>query len=260
MSRLAEILDHKREEVEARRRIRPLAETRSMAADAAETRPFLGSLAACPYPVGLIAEIKRASPSAGAINTSLDVAETAQAYERAGAQCLSVLTDERFFAGSDENLIIARRSCGLPCLRKDFVVDAYQIYEARSLGADAILLIVAALTPSELSEFHALAEDLGMAALVEVHDEAEAEIAMTLTPPLVGINNRNLKNFEVDLSTTQGVAPLLNGEALVVSESGIASRMHVDQVAAWGARAVLVGTAFCAAPDLENEVRQVMRR
>ncbi|MFQ3586101.1 MAG: indole-3-glycerol phosphate synthase TrpC [Fimbriimonadaceae bacterium] len=258
MSYLDRIYATKREEVEAARRRVPVSDLRSQAVDQPPTRGFLRALQRAERPVALIAEVKAASPSQGSIRPDLDPASVARTYAAAGAQALSVLTDGPYFQGSPANLRAARASCDLPVLRKDFLYDPYQIFEARAMGADAVLLIAAMLADPQIEELHGLAAELGMDALVEVFDEEEAERAVALKCPLIGVNNRDLSNFEVDLSVSERVLPILKPHATTVSESALSAREHVDRVAAAGARAVLIGTAFCASPDIGGKVREVM--
>lgn len=238
----------------------PLAEVVARAKDAPPPQGFRAALASSRHPVALIAEVKKASPSRGTIRADLDPVQVAVAYRNAGAECLSVLTDRPFFDGSTENLIAAKRATGLPCLRKDFLFDPYQVYEARTMGADAILLIVAGIGPDLLGQLSDLARALGMDVLVEVHTEDEAEFAVGLHADLVGVNNRNLATFETDLRTSERILPSLPARCLAVAESGLEGRADVDRMGAAGARAVLIGTTFCGADDIEGTVREVMGR
>ncbi|WP_440996494.1 indole-3-glycerol phosphate synthase TrpC [Arhodomonas sp. SL1] len=193
---------------------------------------------------GVIAEIKRASPSRGVIRDPFDPVAIAQSYERGGATCLSVLTDEDFFQGADRYLEQARQATALPVLRKDFIIDPYQVYEARALGADCVLLIAAALGDSRLAELHALAGELGMDALVEVHTAAEMERALRLGPSLVGVNNRDLHSFETDIATTIELCGQVPAGVTLVTESGIHTREEVAYMREHGVHAFLVGEAF----------------
>lgn len=245
---LAEIAAHKCAEVAARQARRPLRELRRAAEAAAPCRGFRQALLDAAGPA-VIAEVKKASPSAGILRADFDPAAIASAYEAAGAACLSVLTDERYFQGADCHLRQARQACALPVLRKDFVVDAYQLYEARALGADCVLLIVGALDASQLAELAQLADELAMDALVEVHDERELERALALAPRLLGINNRDLATFRTRIETTLRLLPAVPAGVAVVSESGIGASEDVAQLAAAGVRAFLVGTAFMQAKD-----------
>lgn len=242
MTILDEILAHKAGEVAERARARPLAEIRATAEAASPPRGFAAALR--DRRPGVIAEIKKASPSKGVIRPDFEPAGIARAYEAGGAACLSVLTDERYFQGHDTYLTAAREATALPALRKDFVVDAWQVFESRTLGADCILLIVAALDPDRLAEFGALARDLGMDVLVEVHDAAEVETALALAPTLLGINNRDLRTFETTLDTTLALLPAIPPEVTVVTESGIHAPGDVRRMRDAGVEAFLVGEAF----------------
>jgi indole-3-glycerol phosphate synthase len=252
---MSDILDRivavKRQEVAAgRARCGPEA-MRRRAASRGGTRDFVAALrervdAGRP---AVIAEIKKASPSRGVLREDFRPAEIAASYERHGAGALSVLTDVSFFQGAPEYLDAARSATALPVLRKDFMVDEWQIVESRALGADAVLLIVAALDDAELRDFEAAALELGMAVLVEVHDELELDRALSLRTPLLGINNRNLRTFEVTLDTTLGLLPRIPAGRLVVTESGILARTDVRRMQAAGVNAFLVGEAFMRAAD-----------
>jgi indole-3-glycerol phosphate synthase len=255
MNRVPDILERilatKREEIAAGKAVVPLAEMERLARAAGATRDFAGALrarVAAGMPA-VIAEVKRASPSKGLLRADFDPAAIARSYEAGGASCLSVLTDEKYFQGSAEFLRQARAACALPVLRKDFIVDPYQVLEARAMGADCILLIVAALDTATMIALEALALDLGMAVLVEVHDDAELDAALKLRTPLVGINNRNLRTFETMLGTTLGLLPRIPGDRLLVTESGILSGADVGQMRAAGVHAFLVGEAFMRAAD-----------
>ncbi|MFP4129733.1 MAG: indole-3-glycerol phosphate synthase TrpC [Halorhodospira sp.] len=248
---LRRILRRKAEEVVERAEAYPLRELSAAAADLPPARGFGEALArrVARGSAGVIAELKRASPSRGVIREGYDPAAVAADYERHGAACLSVLTDRDFFRGDDAHLQAAREAVRLPVLRKDFTVDAYQVYEARVLGADCILLIAAALGDAQLDELHALALELGMDALIEVHDAEELARARRLGPALVGVNNRDLRTFETDLSTSEALAEAMPEGALAVSESGIHSSAEVARLRAAGIHAFLVGEAFMAAPS-----------
>ncbi len=258
MSRLAQIFYVKKEEVAVAKEQISLADVKAMAKDAEPTRGFRDALSHADKPVALIAEVKKASPSQGLIRENFDAAEIAQTYEQAGAHALSVLTDAPHFQGSAENLVRAREATKLPVLRKDFIYDPYQVYEARAWGADAILLIVAALEAQELMHLKNLATELGMDSLVEVHNEAEAQIAMKAGSYLVGVNNRDLSTFKTDLAVSDRILPMIEKPAISVSESAIETREDIDRVHRSGARSVLIGTAFCAAPNIGAKVREVM--
>ena len=223
-------------------------------------RDFAAALAAPKLgPVSLIAEVKKASPSAGVIRPDFDPVRIAREYEAAGASCLSVLTDEKFFQGSLEYLKQIRQAVGLPLLRKDFIIDARQILQAIEWGADAILLIAAILSDEQLREFQALAEQAGLAALVEVHDEEELDRAINAGARLVGVNNRNLKTFKVDLATTERLAAKLDlTQRLLVAESGIHTREDVARLARCGARAILVGESLMRHSNIPAKVRELL--
>jgi indole-3-glycerol phosphate synthase len=203
----------------------------------------------------VIAEIKRASPSKGLLRSNFDPAAIAKSYEKGGAACMSVLTDMEFFQGAAEHLSVARAACTLPVLRKDFLIDPYQVFESRALGADCVLLIVACLGDAEMRELEALARGAGMAVLVEVHDGAELERALRLETPLLGINNRNLRTFETRLETTLDLLPRVPSDRLVITESGILSRADVARMRQRGVEAFLVGEAFMRARDPGAELK-----
>jgi indole-3-glycerol phosphate synthase len=248
---LQKILAVKAREVAAAKSKKPLAEMRAEAESAAPSRDFVGSLRA-KINAGLpavIAEIKKASPSKGVLRENFDPAEIARSYAQHGAACLSVLTDREFFQGDDEYLQQARAACALPVLRKDFTFDAYQVHEARAIGADCILLIVAALDLPRMQDLETLAHDLEMATLVEAHDAKELELALHLKTPLIGINNRNLRTFETRLEITLQLLNLIPSERIVVTESGILKPQDVQLLRANGVNCFLVGEAFMRAPD-----------
>jgi indole-3-glycerol phosphate synthase len=248
---LEEILSTKAEEVSRAKRRRGLAELRRDVEAAGPSRDFVGALRAKIAAGGpaVIAEVKKASPSKGVIREDFDPAAIARSYADGGAACLSVLTDERFFQGKDLDLRAAREACGLPVLRKDFVIDPYQVFESRALGADCILLIVAALTIDEMLELEAAAKESRMAVLVEVHDEAELRRALRLETPLIGINNRNLRTFDTSLDTTVSLLPLVPSDRIVVTESGIVSADDIRRMRAHGVHAFLIGEAFMRARE-----------
>ena len=258
MSVLDEIFAHKADEVSSAKRRVSEYDLRSQARDASPPRGFLNALKGATTELALIAEVKKASPSKGVIRANFKPADVARAYEEAGAHALSVLTDERYFQGSAENLRIARQSTKLPCLRKDFLNTAYQIYEARAWEADAILLIVAALERNQLADLHDLGTELGMDVLVEVHDLDETHLALELGCPLIGVNNRNLSDFSVSLNTSEFLLPTIASSALPVSESALEAHDDLVRVRNAGARAVLIGTSFCAAENIEEKVKEVM--
>ena len=229
--------------------VREAAETRNR--EQADVRDFTGALRAkvAAGQAAVIAEIKKASPSKGVMRDPFVPAEIAASYAQHGAACLSVLTDEQFFQGQASYLQQARAACSLPVLRKDFMVDAYQVYEARAMGADCILLIAACLSDAQMAELEACAHSLGMAVLVEVHDGEELDRALKLKTPLVGINNRNLRTFEVTLDTTLGLLPRVPADRLLVTESGILGPTDVQRMRAADVHAFLVGEAFMRQPD-----------
>jgi len=248
---LARILATKAKEVAAARAVRPLAALREEARAAPPVREFVGALRDRieAGAAGVVAEIKKASPSRGVLRPIFDPAGIAGRYEAGGATCLSVLTDRDYFQGAPEHLSAARAACALPVLRKDFIVDEYQVAESRALGADCILLIVAALDDDRLAALEAAARELGIAVLAEVHDAAELERALRLATPLIGINNRNLRTFDVALDTTLNLLPRVPKGRIVVTESGILARGDVSRMRAAGVHAFLVGEAFMRAAD-----------
>jgi indole-3-glycerol phosphate synthase len=248
---LQRIVAVKREEVAVARARRSLQSWREEAETRRDVRDFAGALRAriAAGQAAVIAEVKKASPSKGVLREHFVPAEIAASYERGGAACLSVLTDQQFFQGSDLCLLQARAACPMPALRKDFMIDAHQVVQARALGADCILLIAACLDDAEMADLEATAHALGMAVLVEVHDGAELDRALRLKTPLLGINNRNLRTFEVTLDTTLGLLPRVPADRLLVTESGILARPDVQRMRAAGVHAFLVGEAFMRASD-----------
>ena len=248
---LQKILATKRDEIAAGKARVPLAEMRARAQAAAPARDFVAALRGkiASGNAAVIAEVKKASPSRGVLRKNFHPAEIAGSYERGGAACLSVLTDAQYFQGSAEYLQQARAACGLPVLRKDFVIDPYQVYEARAMGADCILLIVAALDLPTMQALEDVALELGMAVLVESHDAAELAFALQLKTPLIGINNRNLKTFDVSLQTTLDLLPRIPQDRLVITESGILQPADVALMRGHGVHAFLVGEAFMRAAD-----------
>ena len=256
---LNRILARKVEEIAERSARLPLAELRARVADQPDTRGFAAALESCVEAgrAAVIAEIKKASPSKGVIRADFDPVAIAQSYQRGGASCLSVLTDVDFFQGADAYLQQVRAACGLPLLRKDFTIDAYQVYEARVIGADCILLIAAALDDETLMDLALLAADLDLDVLVEVHDGDELERALEIPAPLIGINNRNLRSFEVSLETSVNLRRNVPAERLLVSESGIATREDVAHLRTAGIHAFLVGEAFMRATDPGSELQRL---
>lgn len=260
MSVLKRIFDERRADVARAKAEVPLAELKARAREQDPVRDFLGALQGSLFKPALIAEIKPASPSQGAIAPGLDPVQVARAYARADAQCLSVLTEPRHFGGSLENLAAARAACALPVLRKDFIDDPYQIVEARAWGADAVLLIVAALVKAQINNLQNEAWELGMEVLVEVHSESEMETALSCGAKLIGVNSRDLSTLQTDLAVSERLLPMGQGKALTVAESALSTHHDVLRVQRAGADAVLIGTAFCASPDIEAKVREVMGR
>ncbi|MGE5546053.1 MAG: indole-3-glycerol phosphate synthase TrpC [Solirubrobacterales bacterium] len=250
---LDRICAEKKKQVAEQKGRRPIQELLKRAQDQAPPRGFAAALekSIAEKGVGLIAEIKKASPSAGIIRANFQPAQLARAYQRGGAACLSVLTDQKFFQGSDADLGAARSACELPVIRKDFMVDPYQVVEARALGADCILLIVGALTDAELQQMEEIALGYQMDVLIETHDEAEMERALKLKSRLIGINNRNLKIMKTDLATTERLAPMVPADRIIVSESGIESPVDVKRMADAGAKAFLVGESLMRRQDVE---------
>jgi indole-3-glycerol phosphate synthase len=256
---LDKILDTKQAEVKAAMAKRPLIVLRGEANDALPARDFVGAIRAkiTAGQPAVIAEVKKASPSKGVIREDFRPAEIAASYEKGGAACLSVLTDVQYFQGSPEYLKQARAACKLPVLRKDFMIEAYQVYEARAMGADCILLIVAALNLPRMRELETIAHDLGMAVLVEVHDGEELDLALQLETPLIGINNRNLRTFDVTLDTTLGLLQRIPQDRIVVTESGIFTADDVALMRQNHVNTFLVGEAFMRALDPGTELARV---
>ncbi|HWP89995.1 MAG TPA: indole-3-glycerol phosphate synthase TrpC [Burkholderiales bacterium] len=256
---LQRILAVKAKEVAAAKTQRPLSAMRIAAAAMPEPRDFAGALRAkvAAGEAAVIAEIKKASPSRGVLREDFDPAAIAASYAGHGAACLSVLTDQQFFQGSADYLRSARAACSLPVLRKDFMLDAYQVYEASAMGADCILLIVAALNPRRMQELAAIATDLGMAVLVEVHNSVELDRALELKTPLIGINNRNLHTFETRLDVTLGLLKRIPPDRIVITESGILQPADVSLMRDNGVDCFLVGEAFMRAPDPGAELARL---
>src|SRR5512134_2165960 len=256
---LARICADKREHIAACKRERSMAAVETAARSLPPPRHFASGLAAaagCGY--GLIAEVKRASPSRGLIRADFDPVKIARAYRAGGATCLSVLTDRPYFQGDDGFLTEARNAVDLPVLRKDFILDPYQVAEARAIGADCILLIMAILDDVQAAELMDEAQGFSMDVLVEVHDAAELERALALNTSLIGINNRNLKTLKVDLATTEALAPRIPADRLAVSESGLSTPEQLARMAACGVRCYLIGEALMGQPDIEAATRALL--
>ena len=252
---IEQLISVAREGVEERRGQTPQAELESLLPGRGQDRPFSEALVR--PGLSLIAEFKRRSPSAGAISATATVPERVGAYERGGAAALSVLTDERHFGGSLEDLRAARAACGLPILRKDFVVDAYQLYEAAVNGADAVLLIVRALDDPTLAELYGVARDLDLDCLVEVHDADELQRALEIDVDVIGVNNRDLDDGSIDIARTYELMPDVPAGKTVVAESGISARAELDELERVGVDAVLIGSALMAAQDPEAKTREL---
>lgn len=256
---LNKILATKAEEIAAAQARMPLAEVQALAEQQAPARDFVGAIRSkiAAGKAAVIAEIKKASPSKGVIRADFRPADIAASYEQGGAACLSVLTDEQYFQGSADYLKQARAACKLPVLRKDFMIDEYQVYEARAMGADCILLIAAALTLAQMQQLESIAHSLGMAVLVEVHNGEELEQALQLSTPLLGINNRNLRTFEVTLDTTLGLLNSISADKIVVTESGIFTADDVKLMRDHAVHTFLVGEAFMRQDNPGAELSKV---
>ncbi|MCX7361608.1 MAG: indole-3-glycerol phosphate synthase TrpC [Alphaproteobacteria bacterium] len=259
---LARIVADKKRHVAGRMSMRPLRMVEALARNTDSPRGFAKALKAtiATGGYGLIAEIKKASPSKGLIREDFDPPSLARSYERGGATCLSVLTDEPYFQGKDEFLLQARAASKLPALRKDFMIDTYQIVEARALGADCVLLIMACLDDSLAAELAKTARKWGMDILVEVHDATELERALKVDADLIGVNNRNLKTLNVDLATTEQLAPMVPKDRVLVAESGLGTPADLARMSKVGASAFLIGESFMRQPDVEAAVRALMLR
>jgi indole-3-glycerol phosphate synthase len=256
---LKKIVAEKWRELEQLKDKKPLIELETEMNGLEPCRGFVAALRNCldQNKPGIIAEIKKASPSKGIIREHFDPVEIAQSYEQSGAACLSVLTDVSFFQGANEYLLAAREAVKLPVIRKDFTVDEYQIYESRSLGADCVLLIASVLSSEKMAQLNQLARDLGMDVLIEVHDSFEAEAALALNPDLLGINNRNLRTFEVSLKTTFDLLEMLPAGVIAVTESGIRTRVDVEEMQNAGVNSFLVGEAFMRVKEPGKKLKEL---
>lgn len=258
MSVLQEICDKKRPHIQARKAETSLAEIKEQATQAPQPRGFLSALKKAPFPA-IIAEVKKASPSKGIIRADFNPVEIAQSYKDNGAACLSVLTDEPYFQGNDNIFRAVRAANDLPMLRKDFMIDPYQIYESRALGADCILIIMAALSDDQAASFHGLALELGMDALVEVHDAEELERAKRFNPDLIGVNNRNLKTLEVSVQTSQDLAPHFPPRAHKVAESGLSDASTLNALKTLGYTSFLIGESLMRQHDIGAALQNIRR-
>ena len=253
---LDRIVAEKRKEVAQRKRSLPLSTLKERMAQCQAPLDFVAALSG--ESMSLIAEVKRASPSRGILCADFDPVALAKTYAQAGAVAISVLTEVNYFEGSLDHLVAIREAVNLPLLRKDFIFDQYQVYESRAYGADALLLIMAILSQEQLKEMLSLSRSLGLSCLVEVHNESEVERALISGAEIIGINNRDLKTFIVDISTTRRLRPLIPKERIVVSESGISSREDVEKLKEWGVRAVLVGEALVTAEDIPTKMKELI--
>ncbi len=255
---LDDICEHKRGEVDAAKAAMPLSDIEDRIERAEPARDFRGAFQR--NRISLIAEVKRASPSRGVLIEDMDPATLGSIYERSGASAISVLTDDKYFQGSLADLVSVRRAVDVPCLRKEFIIDPYQIYESRAASADAILLIVRILSDEELRDFQALAHELGMACLVETHDAAEIERALRADAAIIGINNRDLATFDVDLTRTLEMKKMVPGGKVLVSESGIHTRDDVRRLENGGIDAILVGEALVTSDDISGKISELLGR
>ncbi|WP_309044722.1 indole-3-glycerol phosphate synthase TrpC [Marinobacter sediminicola] len=256
---LRKIVETKWEEIDFRKRQTSLEDLKAMSGDQPATRGFANALrrrieAGTP---AVIAEIKKASPSKGILRDPFEPAKIAESYEKGGAACLSVLTDHDFFQGHEDYLIAARNACSLPVIRKDFMVASYQIYEARTIGADCILLIAACLTKDQMQELEGISHEIGLDVLVEVHNSEEMDDALTLSTPLVGINNRNLHTFDVSLDTTFDLHQRIGPDRLAITESGIMTRADVQAMTERGIYGFLIGESFMRAPEPGEKLQEL---
>jgi indole-3-glycerol phosphate synthase len=256
---LKKILDVKKEEVAELQKNFPLNQLKEKISSLPKTRDFTRAIRnhILNHQLAVIAEIKKASPSQGVIRENFDPVSIALSYQKAGAACLSILTDRKFFQGSPDYLQQVREVCDLPLLRKDFIIDAYQIYESRAIGADCILLIVSALSDEQLAEFSDLARELGLAVLIEVHDAEELTRALALNSPLIGVNNRNLKTFQVDIQTTLSLSKQLTDEHILIAESGIHTRADVKLLRDQHVNAFLVGESLMRAENPGGKLQEI---
>lgn len=254
---LSRIIEHKRTEIAAAKQLRPEQLLLDQLKDAPSVRDFAAALRSAPD-IGLIAEVKKGSPSAGVIRADFDPVQIAKTYERHGANCLSVLTDEKFFLGHLDYLKAVRQAVGIPVLRKDFFIDRYQVLEARAAGADCILLIAECLNDCEMRDLYFYASELGMESLIELYDAENLDRVLKIEPALVGINNRDLRTFVTDLDHTTRLATNIPSTSLLVSESGIKTRADIDRVKAGGARAILVGESLMKCQDIGAAVDQLL--
>lgn len=256
---LRKIVARKWDEIHERTRQATLVDLKARAGDQPPTRGFAKAMAArmAQRTPAVIAEIKKASPSKGVLRDPFEPPAIAESYEKGGAACLSVLTDQDFFQGHEDYLVAARKACSLPVIRKDFMVAPYQVYESRAIGADCILLIAACLNRNEMQELEGIAHEIGLDVLVEVHDDEELEDALTLNTPLVGINNRNLHTFEVSLETTFELHQRIPAERLTITESGILTRDDVSAMTDQGIYGFLVGESFMRAPEPGEKLQEL---